>query len=448
MNLNWSHVQDDVKNLIEDSAPARHLLKAIKFSSVQDHKDYYSVLLSVENKLTLQMCERLFLPQLKHVLELRLGLPIAFEFSIQSRQEPFQIIDPALDELVDQAVDSGLLLPLIPRSQQRFQFKSKYSLNPRYQISTFCVTNENDFAKSATEKFVTDDSMNLSVMVLLGPSGTGKTHLLNATGWNFLQLKPHLKVKIISGDDLITDFQAAIFRRTMTEFRLKYRLETDVLLIDDIHCLERAKATQTELFNLINEFQNAGKKIILTCDRSIHSSAAFDERLKSRLLGSLNVELEYPTYSAKETILKYKLKEAQLDVTPEILQRVLASTGPCIRSLEGALHRIHMLRQTSGRLDPFTLDKMFPAVQASETTNISVDALVLKICGQHQVSLKELKGTSRKRPFVLARRDCAVALKTELGKATADIGRILQRDHSTVISLLKSYAKEKTATKK
>lgn len=448
MNLNWSHVQDDVKNLIEDSAPARHLLKAIKFSSVHDHKVFYSVQLSVENKLTLQMCERLFLPQLKHVLEIRLGLPITFEFSIQSSQEPFQILDPAVDELVAQVGDSQLLTPLIPQSQQRFQFKSKYSLNPRYQISTFCVTEENNFAKSATEKFVTSDGMNLSVMVLLGPSGTGKTHLLNATGWNFLQSKPHLKVKVISGDDLITDFQAAIFRRTMNEFRLKYRLETDVLLIDDIHCLERAKATQTELFNLINEFQNAGKKLILTCDRSFQSSAAFDERLKSRLLGSLNVELEYPTLAAKEIILKYKLNEAQLDVTPEILQRVLASTGPCIRSLEGALHRIHMLRQTSGQLDPLTLDRMFPAVLTSETKNISIDALVLKICSQHQISLKELKGTSRRRPLVHARRDCAVALKTELGKSTADIGRILQRDHSTVINLLKSSAKEKIANKK
>lgn len=440
MNLNWSHVQDDVKKLIEDSAPARHLLKSIKLLSMTDQQTFFSIQISVENKLVIQMCQRLLLPQLKNVLESRLGLPVAFDFTLSSLQESFEFSESELlptDQSTTQTAVQQIAAPLPPR----FQFKSKYSLNPRYQFTTFCITEENKFAKFSAEHFVSNGDAGPKVMLFTGPSGTGKTHLLNSVGWNFLSLQKNLKVKMISGDDLITDFQTAIFRRTMTEFRLKYRLETDVLLIDDIHCLERAKATQTELFNLINEFQNAGKKIILTCDRPIEKIENLDERLRSRLLGSLQVELQHPSLASKQIILNYKLAEASLDVQPAFIEKILVNTGPCIRSLEGAIHRIQMLLQTSGQLDSAVLDKMFPSIANPDGQSIGVDTVLLKICSSYQITLKDLKGPSRRRQLVVARRECAHALKVNLGKTTADIGRILQRDHSTVISLLKSAAK-------
>ena len=97
-----------------------------------------------------------------------------------------------------------------------------------------------------------------------------------------------------------------------------------------------------------------------------------------------------------------------------------------------------MLIQTAGHLDHLILDKMFPVPSQREIETISVDTILLRVCNKNSVSLAELKGPSRKRNLVVARRECAHALKTELGRTIADIGRILQRDHSTIIALLKA----------
>lgn len=436
MNLNWNHIQCDVQSVIGESARLSHLLKSIKMTNILQTNDYFTVKLSVENKLILQMTERQILPQVKSVLETRLGGRVEFDIEFNSTQEPFVSIEPSLEAEPTTAAD---IVPAV-QSQPTFKYKNKYVLNSGSTFSSFCQTAENTFAVTAAKHFARTTGTDFQIMTLCGPSGTGKTHLLNAMGWELLGLEKGLKVKLISGDDLITDFQSACQKRSMNEFRMKYRLETDVLLIDDIHCLEKAKATQTELFNLLNDFQKSGKKIVLTCDRGIQSFEGFEDRLKSRLLGSLVLELEHPAVSSKLQILNFKLNAQGLRIPEEMVQRILLSSGPCVRSVEGAIHRLKMLIQTAGQLDNTILDKMFPVQSEKQIEAISVDAILMRICNSHKITLTELKGPSRKRNLVTARRECVTALKTELDLTVADIGRVLQRDHSTIISLLKAKA--------
>ena len=101
--------------------------------------------------------------------------------------------------------------------------------------------------------------------------------------------------------------------------------------------------------------------------------------------------------------------------------------------------------QTSGALENAPLDKMFPPIIEAEQKSIAIDAVMLKICGQHGITIKDLRGPSRKRDLVLARRNLATVLKRDYLKTVADIGRLMHRDHSTVVSLLKS-AKISSAT--
>ncbi len=430
MNLNWNLVQDDVQNLVDDSARTRHLLKLIRMASVKSEaQGGFLVCLTMENRLTLQMAERHVLPFLQQALERRLGGAVQFSFEFQSTQENFDVIAAEIDE---PSVLAQLTVPTMP-----YIFKSKHTLNPAYDFMHFCKTEENAYALSATAHFATVENSEIPFMTLTGPSGTGKTHLLHAAGWSFLARQNGFKVKVVSGDDLITDFQAAIVKRNMGDFRLKYRANTDILLIDDIHCLEKAKATQTELFNLINDFASAGKKIIFTCDRSIEKIDGFDERLKSRLRGSFNLELEYPSLQSKLQILNFKLQHEGIYLPEAVVDRVLHTCGPCIRSVEGALHRLKMLLKTTGDLDNAALDKMFPIPSVKQVAAFSIESLLLRVCEKHKLSLTLVKGPCRKRPVVAARRECAQTLKTELGKTIAEIGRILQRDHSSIIGLLK-----------
>lgn len=62
------------------------------------------------------------------------------------------------------------------------------------------------------------------------------------------------------------------------------------------------------------------------------------------------------------------------------------------------------------------------------------------IAKEHRFTLEDILGKSRFGPLVKVRRKCVVMLR-ENGYSTTEIGRIMQRDHSTIVtSLQKSKA--------
>ena len=62
------------------------------------------------------------------------------------------------------------------------------------------------------------------------------------------------------------------------------------------------------------------------------------------------------------------------------------------------------------------------------------------IAKKHRFTLEDILGKSRFGPLVKVRRKCVVMLR-EKGYSTTDIGRIMNRDHSTICnSLNKSRA--------
>lgn len=63
------------------------------------------------------------------------------------------------------------------------------------------------------------------------------------------------------------------------------------------------------------------------------------------------------------------------------------------------------------------------------------------IAKQHLLTSEDILGKSRKRMIVNARRKCMVMLRNK-GHTTTEIGRILNRDHSTVVHSLQALAKQ------
>ena len=95
-------------------------------------------------------------------------------------------------------------------------------------------------------------------------------------------------------------------KKQMAEFRGKYRLQTDVLLIDDVQMMARAKGAQEELFNIFNHFEQAGKFIAFASDKSPHLLEGFEARLLTRFQGGLNAEVLMPDFKTRLEILEFK----------------------------------------------------------------------------------------------------------------------------------------------
>lgn len=68
-----------------------------------------------------------------------------------------------------------------------------------------------------------------------------------------------------------------------------------------------------------------------------------------------------------------------------------------------------------------------------------IGEIVGKICKDYDVDLLDLLGRSRKKAFVLARHKAMFEVRKQLGFSTLRIGRIFDRDHTTVVHALKKF---------
>ena len=117
--------------------------------------------------------------------------------------------------------------------------------------------------------------------LIYGGVGLGKTHLIQSIG-NFIQNNtPELQVVYVTAEMFTNEFIQAIGEEKTPQFRNKYR-KADVLLIDDIHFLQKKASTQEEMFHVFNNLFEANKQLVFTCDRPINELRDIADRLKNR----------------------------------------------------------------------------------------------------------------------------------------------------------------------
>ena len=122
-----------------------------------------------------------------------------------------------------------------------------------YTFENYVVGNSNQFVYTACVAVAENPSSMWNPLLIYGPSGLGKTHLLYAITRRISELYREKKIVYITGEDFVNDMVEHLRKRDNTglgfgPFREKYR-KCDVLLIDDIHIIAGKSAVQEEFFH-------------------------------------------------------------------------------------------------------------------------------------------------------------------------------------------------------
>ena len=311
----------------------------------------------------------------------------------------------------------------------------KRQLNPLFNFALFVEGRSNQMAAETCRKVLTQlGESQHNPLFLYGPTGLGKTHLMQAVGNALLQAKPNARVMYMTAESFVQDFVSSLQKGKVEEFKKNCR-SLDLLLVDDIHLLAGKVASLVEFFYTFNALLDESKQIILTSDRYPKELTELDPRLVSRFSWGLSVGVEPPDIETRIEILLKKAESSGIDLPRNcalfIAQQVVAN----VRELEGALNKVVAISRFKGSaIDLEVVRESLKDVLAIRARTISTENIQRVVSEYFRIPLKELVGPKRTRIYARPRQ-LAMGLARELtGDSFPEIGMAFGgRDHSTVM---------------
>jgi chromosomal replication initiation ATPase DnaA len=210
--------------------------------------------------------------------------------------------------------------------------------SPLWRVEEFVEAATNRVATNAARAVLEAPGHRYNPLVVVGPVGSGKTHLLHGMG-NVLADQPGMLVACLRAQDFVDDLIKAIDRDRVTWWRARYRRIT-ALLLDDVHILAGKDRTQEELFWLYNLLAESGRQMIFTSTVAPQQLEGIEPRLRTRLEAGLVVELSPPEREVREAIVARLLREKVGEADPELAAYLAARPVETVRGLQGLVQRV------------------------------------------------------------------------------------------------------------
>ncbi len=307
-------------------------------------------------------------------------------------------------------------------------------LNSSYTFENFIESPSNRFAYKAAQAAAHKmGARENNPIVIYSSPGLGKTHLLHAIGNEIVKTNPFAKVLYMSGEEFVSEYIEALQNKEAESFRKKYRT-LDCFLMDDIQFVSGKEACTQEFFNTFNVLFESRKQIVLSSDRT-PQQLEWDERLSSRLLSGLPVEIKRPNLETRIAILRQKRDSINFDIGDDVLAFIAEGVQTNVRELEGSLFRLVAYCGMHGIVPTISIAQELLAdiLVTQRDKSINVNS-IKKVVGKHFNIKMEDFNSKRKTQSVAWPRQIAMFLTTELTDLSLpEIGREFNRDHSTVV---------------
>jgi chromosomal replication initiator protein len=270
-------------------------------------------------------------------------------------------------------------------------------------------------------------------------SGLGKTHLLNAVAHRIREIHPERKVLFLTAERFMYSFIQALRQRDTISFKDQFQ-SVDVLLIDDFQFLQ-GKTMQQEFCHTFNSLVDSRRQVIVAADVPPSQLDTIDQRMRSRLIGGLVIDIEMPDLELRRKIVLSRYiamnqRDHSIVIPDDVLEFVANRITGGGRELEGALNRVVAYQQFNKA--PITLDLASMVLRDMSANpdqcRIKIDD-ILKIVGRHfNVARTDLLSPRRARSIVVPRQVGMYLAKKMTSRSLPEIGRRFGgRDHSTVL---------------
>ncbi|MDD5318391.1 MAG: chromosomal replication initiator protein DnaA [Candidatus Pacebacteria bacterium] len=306
------------------------------------------------------------------------------------------------------------------------------NLNPRYTFESFVVGPFNELAHAAAQAII-KKPVAYNPLFFYGSTGLGKTHLMQAVG-NYL--KNHNKdrrVFYVTSEKFSTDYVSSMQANKINQFKEKYR-KYDLLIMDDIQFLSNKEKTQDELFHLFNHMYENNRQIIFSSDVHPNYLQNLEDRLKSRFMAGMMVDISPADLESKTAILQAKARQNGVEIPLEIIQYIASTVEGSIRELEGALNALICHMQMKGNDISLSDIKMLTKNSTKPVRNVSVKEVIKAVASFYNIEEDSIYNKTRRQEVVKPRQLTMYILREDFNISYPLIGQKMGgRDHTTVI---------------
>ena len=307
-------------------------------------------------------------------------------------------------------------------------------LNHGFTFDVFVEGKSNEIAKAAALQVAEKPGRSYNPLLLYGGVGLGKTHLMHAVGNQILERNPDARVVYLHSQRFVQDMVKALQQGTMQEFMQHYRT-VDALLIDDIQFFANKLRSQEEFFHVFNALTERGHQMVLTCDRYPSEIDGLEERLKSRFVCGLTVEVEPPELETRVAILMKKAETEGVELPQDVAFFIGERIRSNVRELEGALKRvIANSRFTGRRISIEQVKRSLRDLLAIQDRQVSVENIQRTVAEYYKIKISDLLSKRRSRTIARPRQMAMFLAKELTHHSLPEIGEAFGgRDHTTVL---------------
>ncbi|HUD02807.1 MAG TPA: chromosomal replication initiator protein DnaA [Candidatus Paceibacterota bacterium] len=311
---------------------------------------------------------------------------------------------------------------------------AKTNLNPRFTLQSFVVGPFNELAHAAAQAVIRNPGIAYNPLLVYGPTGLGKTHLIQAIGNHFRTQTPERKVFYVTSEKFSMDYVSSLQTDKVQSFKERYR-QYDLLIMDDVQFLAGRDKIKEEFFHLFNFLHDNNKQLVFSSDQHPNVIQNLEDRLKSRFAAGMIIAVTPPDHQSRLAIVRAKAATHNVILPDEVLEYLAATIEGNVRELEGALNTL--LIQFEMRGEPLTINDakaLLRSIGTAAKKAVSVQDVVRVVANFYGVEENSIYEKTRRKEVVRPRQVIMYLLREDFHISFPTIGEKLGgRDHTTVI---------------
>ena len=287
----------------------------------------------------------------------------------------------------------------------------------------------------ASARMVARQPGKLTPLLLYGPTGVGKTHLLEGIWCEARRSQRRLSTVFLSAEQFTSYFLEALRGSGLPSFRRKYR-GVDLLIIDDLQFLAGKRATQVELLHTVDTLMREGRQLVFAADRPPNALADLGPELTTRLQSGMVCQIEPADYATRLGIIRQMSERLGVKVPEDVQQYIANGLANHARELSGALCRLQATSEALGTPVTLAMAKQSLAEMIRQCSRVvrlgDIERAVCDVFGLDPSGLQ----SGRKAKQISYPRMLAMWLARKHTRAAlSEIGQYFgRRSHSTVVS--------------